>query len=345
MAHSSVFLAFVLGLLFGVMAAYITSKNLKTSKGNKVEHLYLLGGSNLDEYAEIPESETAMKSFPEQVLSSLNFSADMRDLHHRQKNNTSKMTKVLCWVLTSPNNLKVRGRPIKETWGKRCDVLLFMSTKDDENFPAVGLNVLEGQSAWHKTRAAWQYVIDNHINDADWFIKTDDETYVVIENLKHLCSKHEYDKSHYFGRHFLPFGGYNDGGAGYVFSKETLIRFGKLLKDSKHCPLHSKAEDVEVGRCLRKVGVVPGDTRDERKRETFHPFSPEQQLITGLIKKDNWLWAYSNNRVTIGPGCCSDHSVTFHHITPNMMYLMEYFVYHLRPYGITLADQYGRGHN
>ncbi len=36
-----------------------------------------------------------------------------------------------------------------------------------------------------------------------------------------------------------------------------------------------------------------------------------------------------------GLDCCSDHSVSFHHLTGASLYMVEYFVYHLYPYGIT----------
>ena len=53
-------------------------------------------------------------------------------------------TRILCWIMTTPDNIPEREKSVKDTWGKRCDTLLFFSSKEDTNFPAIGLNVNEG---------------------------------------------------------------------------------------------------------------------------------------------------------------------------------------------------------
>lgn len=35
-----------------------------------------------------------------------------------------------------------------------------------------------------------------------------------------------------------------------------------------------------------------------------------------------------------GLGCCSDYSISFHYMSPSDMYLMDYLLYHLKPYGL-----------
>ena len=44
---------------------------------------------------------------------------------------------------------------MKNTWGKKCDKLIFFSSEDDEELGAVALNISEGrQNLWGKTKQA-----------------------------------------------------------------------------------------------------------------------------------------------------------------------------------------------
>lgn len=195
--------------------------------------------------------------------------------------------------MTGPYNLHTRARHIRSTWTRHCNAVVFMSSVADPDFPTVGLGTKEGRDQLYwKTIRAFHYVYEHHAQEADWFLKADDDTYVVVDNLRWILSNHTAEEPVYFGKRFKPYAkqGYMSGGAGYVLSKEALRRFVEGFR-TEVCTHTTHVEDLALGQCLEKMGVLAGDSRDTLQRETFHPFVPEHHL-TVKFSKSSWYWSY-----------------------------------------------------
>lgn len=251
-----------------------------------------------------------------------------------------KRVRILCWVMTGPNNLEKKTRHVKATWSRHCNIVVFMSSVDDPDFPTVGLDTKEGRDQLYwKTIKAFHYVQEKHADDADWFLKADDDTYVVVDNLRWVLANRSPDEPVYYGRRFKPYTkqGYMSGGAGYVLSREALKRFVEGFR-TKKCTHTTSVEDLAMGQCMEKMGVVAADSRDTLQRETFNPFVPEQHL-TATFPKSFWYWNYCYYPIVEGPQCCSDLAVSFHYVNAQTMYLLEYYTYHLRAFGYSYRYQ------
>ena len=196
--------------------------------------------------------------------------------------------------MTKEENLDKKATAVKNTWAKRCDKHVFFSSFANDSFPTIGLGVPEGRNHLiGKSVQAFRYCYDNYGTDYDWFLKADDDTYVIVENLRFFLAHNNPDDMIYFGHKFkvLVRQGYFSGGAGYVISRKALeVLVTRGLSNPFLCRQDGSDEDVEIGRCMERLGVQAGDTLDWYDRETFHPFLPIQHL-EGTHPK--WLFDYS----------------------------------------------------
>lgn len=157
-------------------------------------------------------------------------------------------------------------------------------------FPTIGLNISEGREhLTGKTRRSFDYIYKHHFEEADWFIKCDDDTYVIVENLRYFLSGEDTNSPVYFGHHFKQIvkQGYFSGGAGYVMSKEALRRLS--TNHSVACREDGGAEDAEMGACMQNLGVKVGNSTDSLGRSRFHCFDWATHLMGGY---PDWYYKY-----------------------------------------------------
>ncbi|XP_041355376.1 glycoprotein-N-acetylgalactosamine 3-beta-galactosyltransferase 1-B-like [Gigantopelta aegis] len=242
--------------------------------------------------------------------------------------------RVLCWVMTSPQNLEPRVKHVLRTWGRRCNKLVIISSKANATYGAVAINVTEGRNQLtQKTLGGFHYVYKHHFDDADWFLKTDDDTYVIMENLRYMLSEQDPKEPVYFGHHFNSIGTfpYSSGGSGFVVSKEALRRFGREADSSKVCRQTGSAGDEAFGQCMGKLGVKLKNSTDKFGGTRFHCLNPSD-FVTG--RYPDWLYRYDANGLRKGVDSISDYVISFHYVAGNQMDVLEYLIYHAKPYGI-----------
>ncbi len=50
------------------------------------------------------------------------------------------------------------------------------------------------EHVWSRTKAAFRHIYEHHIDDYDWFMRVDDDGYIVLENLRFFLLAYDPDE-------------------------------------------------------------------------------------------------------------------------------------------------------
>ena len=154
-----------------------------------------------------------------------------------------------------------------------------LSEQQTTDLPSLTVRLSGRETLWGKTKEMFLQT-EQLAGQYDWVLKADDDTFIFMENLKAMLShfnsssaliggamwrcrnnpdcQHWEDKSQ-SQQMFM------SGGAGYVLSREAVRRFREGQNQSCR-PGNLGPEDVEMSRCLQRLGVSFIDTRDSEGR-------------------------------------------------------------------------------
>jgi glycoprotein-N-acetylgalactosamine 3-beta-galactosyltransferase len=287
-----------------------------------------------------------------------------------------KVPKILCFVLTTKENHDSRIRVIWDTWGKRCDKLIVASTADDPSINAIHVKSKDGYwEIWDKVEKTLRFLSSHYRHKGyDWVLKADDDSYVVMENLKAFLANEAgkgvppainprtnrsdiapmvyartmpfpvlnvldewwgwfgHKDNLWFGRRFRKRIDMNEtlvyphGGPGYIMNWQYVdILVDAFRGDPFDRVRGSVSEDIANAVTMLYRGIRPLSTRDNATGlERSHPESPDV-----MYENPNWLKTTQINieNTGNGPACCSPSSISYHHVRPEHMRLLDYQIY------------------
>ena len=157
--------------------------------------------------------------------------------------------------------------------------MISASDQETEDLSTLTVKLSGRDKLWGKTKEMFLQTSEL-VENYDWVLKADDDTFILMENLKAMLSHFNSSSALLAGALWRCRGNrecqdwadrsrteqlFMSGGAGYVLSREAVRRFREGQETSCR-PGDLGPEDVEMSRCLQRLGVSFIDTRDSEGR-------------------------------------------------------------------------------
>jgi hypothetical protein len=222
--------------------------------------------------------------------------------------------RILCAMYTY-SGMRDLARTQALLWGHKCDGFIAFSNETIESLGMIDLEHDGDESydnMWQKTRSIWSYIYDHYLDDYDYFHLGGDDLYVIVENLRRfLTNVHVAAQSDKDGRNGsdadiqstpLYFGQWVSqpvildgssgkiptnhtymvsGGPGYTLNTAAVRKFVEESLTTCHATSRVSYEDRLMSKCLRELGIIGQDTRDQSTGEQqYHDTTPADLYAT-----------------------------------------------------------------
>eukprot|EP01084_Bolivina_argentea_P010218 19027_1 len=189
------------------------------------------------------------------------------------------------------------------------------------------------RNIWEKSWKTWYHVGKYHINNSEWFLKIDDDTFFSPINFKGFARYFNPNKPWYFGNTLMHLWRTRNivfnAGSCYVLSRGALKKLIKVFESNTFknpSPTRKKKgenckclcmkrpgafEDPSMGVCLHSIGIDPTNTLDKYNRERFSPFR-EKYHKRLKWKSSFWYFHLKPKQLGIKKECCAKHPISFH---------------------------------
>lgn len=156
--------------------------------------------------------------------------------------------KVLCLILV--RNVQ-NAEAAENTWGKGCNFIEYVSLGNKAKRKILPIKKTKEQSSWVLLCKALLTV-----KTYDWIVIVNDNSFVILENLRRLLAGMDYKKGHYLG-HAVTFWTvtYNTGQAGYVLSWGSVEAIRKKFVSVESCTseiTYLNQEDMYLGKLVEE---------------------------------------------------------------------------------------------
>ena len=247
---------------------------------------------------------------------------------------TEKNDNLLCIVMTSSKTIEERCVAVWETWASQCNHTIFACNCKNATFKTSKAEILFKNLTFlelpieenynlmaKKVMMIIQLSFAKYGNLFNWFLLTDDDTFIFTKNAFKFMSTHSDSDALTYGYNFKTIvkGGYHSGGGSVLFPHKSMSLIYQSIINKK-CNFIDGYGDVALGECAQIANVKLGNSLDSFGRERFHCLDPYSHYYKNI---PDWLYAYALNPIKAGIECCSNETISFHYVGVRQMYLLK----------------------